>query len=96
MLGNVMDNATKWAKQRVAVSARREGNQLHLRVDDDGPGFSDTPSILQLHVRGDEKVPGHGVGLAVVNELVVSHDGGLSLSRSELGGARVDIVLRAA
>ena len=96
MLGNVMDNAAKWAKQRVAVSARREGNRLHLRVDDDGPGFSDTPSILQLHVRGDEQVPGHGVGLAVVNELVVSHDGGLSLARSELGGARVDIVLRAA
>ncbi len=99
MLGNVMDNAAKWAKQRVAVSARREGNRLHVRVDDDGPGFSDTfgdtQSILQLHVRGDEKVPGHGVGLAVVNELVASHDGELSLSRSELGGARVDIVLRA-
>jgi two-component system sensor histidine kinase PhoQ len=95
MLGNVMDNAAKWAKQRVAVSARREGMRLHVRVDDDGPGFSDTQSILQLHVRGDEKVPGHGVGLAVVNELVASHDGELSLSRSELGGARVDIVLRA-
>jgi two-component system sensor histidine kinase PhoQ len=68
-------------------------------VDDDGPGFSnaagDTQAILQLHVRGDEKVPGHGVGLAVVNELVASHDGELSLSRSALGGARVDIVLRA-
>jgi two-component system, OmpR family, sensor histidine kinase PhoQ len=99
MLGNLMDNAAKWAKQRVAVSVRREGNRLHLRVDDDGPGFGDTsgdtPAILQLHVRGDEKVPGHGVGLAVVNELVLSHDGELSLSRSELGGARVDIVLRA-
>jgi two-component system, OmpR family, sensor histidine kinase PhoQ len=104
MLGNVMDNAAKWARQRVAISARREGNRLHVRVDDDGPGFNgtpggtsgDTPSILQLHVRGDEKVPGHGVGLAVVNELVASHDGELSLSRSELGGGRVDIVLRAA
>jgi two-component system sensor histidine kinase PhoQ len=96
MFGNVMDNAAKWAKQRVAVSARREGNRLHIRVDDDGAGFSDTHAILQLHVRGDEKVPGHGVGLAVVNELVASHDGELSLSRSELGGARVDILLRAA
>jgi two-component system sensor histidine kinase PhoQ len=96
MLGNVMDNAAKWAKQRVAVSARREGNRLHIRVDDDGPGFNDTQAVLQLHVRGDEKVPGHGVGLAVVNELVASHDGELNLSRSELGGARVDIVLRAA
>ena len=95
MLGNVMDNAAKWAKQRVVVNAWREGNRLHLRVDDDGAGFGDTQAILQLHVRGDEQVPGHGVGLAVVNELVASHDGELNLSRSELGGGRVDIVLRA-
>ncbi len=91
-----MDNAAKWARSRVVVGAWREGSALHVRVDDDGPGFSDTLSVRQLHVRGDEKVPGHGVGLAVVDELVASHDGGLSLSRSELGGARVDIVLRAA
>ncbi len=96
MLGNLMDNAAKWARHRVAVSARREGRRLHLRVDDDGPGFGDTQSILQLHVRGDEKVTGHGVGLAVVNDLVASHDGELTLSRSDLGGARVDIVLQAA
>ena len=96
MLGNTLDNAAKWARHRVAVSARREGHALHIRVDDDGPGFRDTQSILQLHVRGDEKVPGHGVGLAVVNDLVASHDGELTLARSDLGGARVDIVLRAA
>lgn len=97
MLGNVMDNAAKWATGRVAVSAAREGNRLLLRIDDDGPGFSqDTRSILQLHVRGDEKVPGHGVGLAIVNDLVASHGGTLALSRSDLGGARVDIVLQAA
>jgi Signal transduction histidine kinase len=81
---------------RVAVTVRRERESLHVRVDDDGAGFGDTQSILQLHVRGDEKVPGHGVGLAVVNDLVASHDGELSVSRAELGGARVDIVLRAA
>jgi two-component system, OmpR family, sensor histidine kinase PhoQ len=96
MLGNVLDNAAKWARRRVAVSVRREGDRLHVRVDDDGPGFSDTRSILALHVRGDEKVPGHGVGLAVVNDLVTSHDGELELSRSDLGGARLEIVLRAA
>jgi len=47
-------------------------------------------------VRGDEKVPGHGVGLAVVNDLVASHDGELILTRSDLGGGSVEIVLRAA
>jgi two-component system sensor histidine kinase PhoQ len=96
MLGNLMDNAAKWARQRVAVSARREGDRLQLRIDDDGPGFGDTSAILQLHVRGDERVPGHGVGLAVVNDLVASHGGELTLARSEMGGGRVEIVLRTA
>ena len=96
MFGNLLDNAAKWARQRVAVSVVREAGALHIRVDDDGPGFSDTQSVLQLHVRGDEQVPGHGVGLAVVNELVASHEGQLELGRSDLGGGRVHIVLPAA
>ena len=55
-----------------------------------------TESVRRLHVRGDEQVPGHGVGLAVVDDLVASHGGVLRLGRSELGGARVEIVLHAA
>ncbi|MFC5522134.1 ATP-binding protein [Polaromonas jejuensis] len=96
MLGNVMDNAAKWARHRIAVSVWHEADRLNIRVEDDGPGFSDMQSILQLHVRADEQVPGHGVGLAVVNDLVASHEGELNLSRSDLGGARLDIVLPAA
>ena len=96
ILGNVMDNAAKWAKQRVSASAVREDSRLTLRVEDDGPGFTDTESILKLHVRMDERVPGHGVGLAVVNDLVASHQGELKLSRGALGGALVEIVLLAA
>lgn len=96
MLGNVLDNAAKWAKQRVAVKAWREGGSLKVRIEDDGPGFSDTQAVLQLHVRMDEKVPGHGVGLAVVNDLVASHQGQLELSRSRWGGGQVDILLPAA
>ena len=96
MLGNLLDNAAKWARSRVAVRVWREGGGLKIRIDDDGPGFTDTQSILQLHVRADEKVPGHGVGLAVVNDLVASHEGELALSRSDWGGARVDISLPAA
>jgi two-component system sensor histidine kinase PhoQ len=95
MFGNVMDNAAKWARRHVTVRALRNGNRLIIRVDDDGPGFGDTQSILQLHVRADEQVPGHGVGLAVVNDLVASHEGELILSHSELGGARVEILLQA-
>jgi two-component system, OmpR family, sensor histidine kinase PhoQ len=93
MLGNLLDNASKWAVHRVGAKVRREGNRLRIRIEDDGPGFSDTQSILQLHVRADEKVPGHGVGLTVVNDLVASYEGELQLTRSEWGGALVDIAL---
>lgn len=93
MLGNVVDNAAKWAAQRVGVRLWREAGVLHIRVQDDGPGFTDTESILQLHVRMDERVPGHGVGLAVVNDLVASHAGTLKLGTSTWGGGQVDITL---
>jgi len=93
--GNLMDNAAKWAKHRVSVQAGRDSGRLRLSVEDDGPGFTDTESILRIHVRMDERVPGHGVGLAVVNDLVASHGGELKLSRAALGGARVDVVLPA-
>lgn len=93
--GNLMDNAAKWARTRVAARVWREGGRLHIRVDDDGPGFTDTESILRMHVRLDERVPGHGVGLAVVNDLVASHEGALTLGKADIGGARVDVALPA-
>jgi two-component system sensor histidine kinase PhoQ len=93
LLGNLMDNAAKWARSIVQVKAWREGARLRLCVEDDGPGFADTAELLKLHVRGDERVPGHGVGLAVVNEIVLARSGELGLSRSSLGGARVDVAL---
>lgn len=93
MLGNLLDNGAKWARTQVLVRIWREPGSLCIRIEDDGPGFSDTESILQLHVRGDERMPGHGVGLAVVSDLVASHHGELKLSGGSLGGGRVDIVL---
>jgi two-component system sensor histidine kinase PhoQ len=95
MLGNLLDNASKWAARRVSVRIWRDGDALRISVQDDGPGFTDTQAVLQLHVRMDEKVPGHGVGLAVVNDLVASHEGTLSLGASVWGGAQVNIVLPA-
>lgn len=97
LFGNLMDNASKWATHRVAVRLRVEPVGLLIQIDDDGPGFPhDTHAMLQLHVRGDEKVAGHGIGLAMVNELVASHQGTLVLTRSDWGGARVVVTLPAA
>ena len=96
ILGNLMDNAAKWARQAVAVKIWRDPDHLYLRVTDDGPGFDDSQVGLERRVRLDESVPGHGIGLAVVRDLVASHQGELSLSRADAGGAQIDIVLPAA
>lgn len=95
MLGNVMDNAAKWARRTVTARLWLEAGRLHIRVVDDGPGFGDPQAVLERRVRLDEQVPGHGIGLAVVSDLVASHQGVLTLSRAEAGGAQLDIVLPA-
>ncbi len=94
MLGNVLDNAAKWARGKVSVRLWVDGKRLFIRVCDDGPGFADPQAVLARRVRLDEQVPGHGIGLAVVKDLVASHQGELTFSRAELGGAQIDIVLQ--
>jgi two-component system sensor histidine kinase PhoQ len=96
MLGNLLDNAAKWAKNEVTVRIWLEENRLHLRICDDGPGFADPLVLPERRLRLDEHMPGHGIGLTVVSDLVASHHGKLTLSRAELGGAQIDVVLRAA
>jgi two-component system sensor histidine kinase PhoQ len=93
IFGNVLDNAAKWARRRVRAQASANTQQLTVCIEDDGPGFTDVHTILQLHVRLDERVPGHGIGLTVVDELVASHGGQLKLSNRPEGGGRVEIVL---
>ncbi|WP_297802618.1 ATP-binding protein [Arenimonas sp. GDDSR-1] len=102
LLGNFLENAFKWAKHRVLLTvkpiyepaARRPG--LYLCIEDDGKGIApeDIPKILQRGVRGDERVQGHGIGMAIVQDIIRSYNGTLSVDRSsELGGARFTIRL---
>lgn len=93
MLGNVLDNAAKWAKSTIAVSVHLQNSRLHIQVSDDGPGFADPDAGLKRRVRLDETVPGHGIGLAVVRDLVASYQGELTISRAMSGGAQLDIIL---
>ncbi len=97
LLGNLIENAFKWAKQRVLVSARplpqpgarRPG--VEIVVEDDGEGIPEdqVERLLQRGVRGDERVQGHGIGLAIVEDLLKAYKGELVVARSEaLGGAR--------
>ena len=67
-------------------------------MEDDGPGIGEDERerLLQRGVRGDERVPGHGLGLAIVLELVTAYGGEMTIGESELGGAAVAVRLPAA
>lgn len=101
LLGNLLDNGHKWARGRLRVTLESLGQGpagrrgLRLVVEDDGPGIKpeQAQAVLRRGMRADEQVPGHGIGLAVVTELVGAHHGELKIERSELGGARFVIEL---
>jgi signal transduction histidine kinase len=101
MLGNLLDNASKWARRRVQVSALRSGAgadaRLRVRVDDDGPGVERDrrEAVLARGARLDESVPGSGLGLAIVQELAGLYGGRVTLDVSPAGGLRVELHLPA-
>jgi signal transduction histidine kinase len=95
MLGNLLDNACKWAKSRVTVSSSAHQNAITITVDDDGPGLAPgmREAVLQRGVRADEAAPGSGFGLAIVRDLAEIYGGSISLDRSSDGGVRASLVL---
>lgn len=96
LLGNLLDNAFKWARRRVRVtgSQARDGT-LSVVVEDDGPGIPDgvRERVLERGVRLDQQVPGQGIGLALVAELVRDRGGRLHIAEGALGGARLAVEL---
>ena len=98
IMGNLLDNAFKWAdgRVRVVVGPCRVGDAagVALRVEDDGPGFPADmgDAVLGHGVRGDQTTPGHGIGLAVVRDIVREAYGGeIIIGASDMGGAAVTI-----
>jgi two-component system sensor histidine kinase PhoQ len=97
LLGNLLENAFKWSKGRVLLTARRiqlpdaRRMALEIAVEDDGPGIPEdrVAEILKRGVRGDERVEGHGIGMAIVQDILKAYRGSLDVGRSgALGGAR--------
>jgi two-component system sensor histidine kinase PhoQ len=101
LLGNVVDNACKWCRSRVLVSARLDpdralSRRLSIVVEDDGPGIPQElrTRVIERGVRADEHVPGHGLGLAMVRETVAIYGGQFFIDASAaLGGARIELRL---
>ncbi|MGA0600063.1 sensor histidine kinase [Caulobacter sp. KR2-114] len=94
--GNVMENACKWRRRRVWAKAEPiSASQFRLTVEDDGPGLPEggEDQALKRGTRLDETAPGSGLGLSIVDELVRAYGGTMSLSRSSMGGLRVEMSL---
>ncbi len=95
MLGNLLDNACKWARARVVIESSRAGEKLAIVVDDDGPGLPAEmrERVLQRGVRADERAAGSGLGLAIVRDLAEIYQGAIALDASPLGGLRATLTL---
>lgn len=89
MLGNLMDNACKWCKQRVRIHVTYKDKKAFFIISDDGPGIeqSKIDLILQRGGRADQAKPGQGIGLSVVVDIINAYKGELSITHSDLGGA---------
>ncbi|TBW07624.1 HAMP domain-containing protein [Azotobacter chroococcum subsp. isscasi] len=95
LLGNLLDNACKWARARVTLEIAKVPEGWSIRVDDDGPGMAAEfrGEALNRGIRLDEQVAGHGLGLAIVRDILDAWHGRLALQDSPLGGLRVAIEL---
>ncbi|MBA1236821.1 sensor histidine kinase [Stutzerimonas nitrititolerans] len=95
LLGNLLDNACKWANSEVVLSIERSAVGYRLRVDDDGPGIpaAERAPVLDRGTRLDERAEGHGLGLGIVRDILSAWGGTLSLQDSPLGGLQVQIEL---
>jgi len=95
MLGNLLDNACKWARHRVHASVTSSNNLVQIMVDDDGGGVPEgrREDVLSRGVRADQSAPGSGFGLAIVRDLAELYGGTIALDESPLGGTRATLTL---
>lgn len=95
MLGNLLENACKWARHAVTVQITVQGQSVRIDVGDDGPGLAEShrATALQRGTRLDEAIQGTGLGLAIVADLADLYGGSLELGQSDAGGLQATLVL---
>ncbi len=95
LLGNLLDNAYKWTDSRIDVTAAQQDGKLRICVSDDGPGFQagQIDELLQRGKRADQTTAGHGIGLSIVQNIVLAYHGELNITTNEAGGADVIVLL---
>jgi signal transduction histidine kinase len=95
MLGNLIDNAAKWATSRIEIQVEATADKFSVSINDDGSGIDEKERdhLVKRGVRADEKIPGTGLGLAIVEDLASMYGGELSLRESHLGGLKASLIL---
>lgn len=95
LLGNLFENAFKWCNKRVIVSAEKLNDKIQITIEDDGPGIkpAEKDRIILRGQRADQDTPGHGLGLAMVSDILLLYQGEMQISESDLGGAKIIITL---
>ena len=95
LLGNLLDNAFKWANQYIEIKADQTNKHLCITVCDDGPGIEQhkVEELLQRGKRADQTTAGHGIGLSIVQNIVEAYHGSLKISKSQLGGTEITVIL---
>ncbi len=98
MIGNLMENAYKWARSTIRVHSEVIEDTVKISIEDNGPGIpeEDRKQALKRGVRLDETTPGTGLGLNIVNEMAHSYRGGLTLNESSMGGLKATLTLKLA
>jgi signal transduction histidine kinase len=96
MLGNLLDNACKWARTQVTLTAAPDAaHHVRIVVEDDGEGLPERmwSQVLDRGVRADQSAPGSGLGLAIVRDLADVYGGTITLGRASIGGLRAELRL---
>jgi len=93
LLGNLIENAYKWCESKVSVNAEILNEKIYLSIEDNGPGINkeERERILLRGQRADQNTPGHGLGLAMVNDMLLLYKGSMHITESSLGGAKITV-----
>ena len=93
LLGNLLENAFKWSDSKIFISAENVTNKNQITIEDDGPGINENEKerIILRGQRADQSTPGHGIGLAIVSDILLMYNGVLEITNGEMGGAKIII-----
>lgn len=93
LLGNLIENSFKWCDEKVSITIKHVNDKVQVNIEDDGAGINkeEKERILLRGQRADQNTPGHGLGLAMVNDILLLYKGNMEITDSDLGGAKIII-----